>query len=251
MSEKANIEPHGVAVDGKFQIKIAEGGPYLVFGRPPLAQQFLMPDENGEIWCFQQGRSFETDADPTALCRCGESQNKPYCDGSHKNASWDPALTASDEPLLSEAEILKGPELSLSDNRNYCVFARFCDAKGRIWNTVERSDDKRYYDITVHEAQHCPGARLSTWDNKTGKSLEAELEPELGLIEDPQINVSGGIWVTGGIPVRNDTGFTYEIRNRVVLCRCGQSRNKPYCDGTHASAGFKDGIDAHPDGKKW
>jgi CDGSH-type Zn-finger protein len=35
-------------------------------------------------------------------------------------------------------------------------------------------------------------------------------------------------------------GAAYETRNRVTLCRCGQSSNKPFCDGTHASVGFKD-----------
>ncbi len=34
---------------------------------------------------------------------------------------------------------------------------------------------------------------------------------------------------------------TLEVRNRVTLCRCGQSKNKPLCDGTHAAAGFREG----------
>ncbi|MFE2733740.1 CDGSH iron-sulfur domain-containing protein [Streptomyces sp. NPDC059349] len=44
----------------------------------------------------------------------------------------------------------------------------------------------------------------------------------------------------GGIPVTAADGTPYEVRNRVTLCRCGASRNKPFCDGTHASIGFKD-----------
>jgi CDGSH-type Zn-finger protein len=35
-------------------------------------------------------------------------------------------------------------------------------------------------------------------------------------------------------------GFRYEIRNRVTLCRCGASKNKPFCDGTHAAIKFRD-----------
>jgi CDGSH-type Zn-finger protein len=33
-------------------------------------------------------------------------------------------------------------------------------------------------------------------------------------------------------------GFEYEARNRMTLCRCGGSKNKPFCDGTHLSIKF-------------
>ena len=38
-------------------------------------------------------------------------------------------------------------------------------------------------------------------------------------------------------------GSTYELRNRYALCRCGASRNKPFCDAMHVSIGFSDGLD--------
>ena len=37
-------------------------------------------------------------------------------------------------------------------------------------------------------------------------------------------------------------GHRYEVRNRVTLCRCGASKNKPFCDGSHAAIEFKDGL---------
>jgi CDGSH-type Zn-finger protein len=40
--------------------------------------------------------------------------------------------------------------------------------------------------------------------------------------------------------VYGDDGRMYEVRNRMMLCRCGASENKPFCDGSHASIGFKD-----------
>ena len=58
-------------------------------GRPPLAEQFIMPDESNDSWYFQEGRHFSTESEPTALCRCGASRRKPYCDGSHEKASWN------------------------------------------------------------------------------------------------------------------------------------------------------------------
>jgi len=62
----------------------------------------------------------------------------------------------------------------------------------------------------------------------------------------------GGIWLRGGIAVTAADGTPYPVRNRVVLCRCGASSNKPFCDGSHATIGFADAVletvDAEPDG---
>jgi len=41
--------------------------------------------------------------------------------------------------------------------------------------------------------------------------------------------------------VEASDGTTYEVRDRVTLCRCGHSSNKPFCDGTHKVVGFRDG----------
>src|SRR5713226_10695678 len=90
-------------------------------------------------------------------------------------------------------------------------------------------------DMVKHEAGHCPGGRLVAWDKSPRQPYEPEFEPSLGLVEDPQLGVSGPIWVRGGIRVESADGTPYEIRNRVALCRCGGSANKPFCDGTHAS----------------
>lgn len=96
----------------------------------------------------------------------------------------------------------------------------------------------------------CPGGRLSAWENRTGEPYEPDYAPSLGLIEDPGLGVSGGLWVRGGIPVQTQEGMAYEIRNRVVLCRCGASKNKPFCDGSHAAVKFRDGLASEPNGKR-
>jgi CDGSH-type Zn-finger protein len=59
-------------------------------------------------------------------------------------------------------------------------------------------------------------------------------------MEDPVQGVAGPLCVRGGIPVVGADGEPYEVRNRVTLCRCGASRNKPFCDGSHAAVGFTD-----------
>jgi D-arabinose 1-dehydrogenase-like Zn-dependent alcohol dehydrogenase len=60
--------------------------------------------------------------------------------------------------------------------------------------------------------------------------------------EIPALGCSGPLWVRGGITVESGDGTRYETRNRVTLCRCGASSNKPFCDGSHAALAFDDGL---------
>lgn len=241
------IERGSHPADARFSITVCEKGPYLVYGQPPLATQFILLNAEYESWTFEAGRRFPTAAEPTALCRCGASKRKPYCDGSHTTARWDPTLTARDERLLDEADETRGETLTLSDNAQYCVFARFCHAAGDAWTLTEHSDDPTARQLAIREASMCPGGRLTARDARTGEPYEPHYEPSLGLIEDPASGSSGGLWVRGGIPLRRETGQTYEIRNRMVLCRCGQSANKPYCDGTHAAIKWQDHLESAPE----
>ncbi len=250
MDKKIQIQPGSKMAPAPLKITILADGPYLIHGKVPLKQQFLMTDERGNNWSFKAGRPFDMKGETTALCRCGASENKPYCDGAHAGHDWDPTLTASREPLLDDAEKIKGPKVTLTDNEKFCAFARICDAKGRVWNLTEVNDE-RAKEYVIHEAGHCPAGRLSAWDQKTGKPDEPELPVSLGLIEDPGMRCSSALWVRGGIPIETEDGTAYEIRNRVTLCRCGQSSNKPYCDGTHASMRFQDGLGGHPDGEEF
>lgn len=237
-----------LASESRYSVVVTERGPYLVYGHPPFAAQHIMPDLNNESWFFQQGRSFSTASEPTALCRCGASKRKPYCDGSHTKADWDPALTAPQASIAAGAERIEGPGLTLTDNPDYCVFARFCHPFGDTWTLTERSDDEASRRLAVREASMCPSGRLTARDRATDRAYEYRFDPSLGLIQDPTINASGGLWVRGGIPVRREDGTAYEVRNRVVLCRCGRSANKPYCDGSHAVVKWRDGIEDMPVG---
>jgi CDGSH-type Zn-finger protein len=59
----------------------------------------------------------------------------------------------------------------------------------------------------------------------------------------PEVNIqvmdSGPYLVQGGADVKDADGNSYpDGGNTIALCRCGQSSNKPFCDGTHATAGF-------------
>ena len=108
----------------------------------------------------------QTQTNPRAtLCRCGQSKNKPYCDGSHSAAGF----VASGEPATANFEAL------------------------------------------------------------------AVRNGELNIQPTP----NGPLRVVGNVEVVSGTGRTCNKLTQAYLCRCGQSKNKPYCDGSHKAAGFE------------
>jgi hypothetical protein len=62
--------------------------------------------------------------------------------------------------------------------------------------------------------------------------VEPDFPKEIAITPD------SALWVSGGIPIERADGQPFEVRNRVTLCRCGDSKNKPLCDGTHEEVEF-------------
>ena len=215
------------------RIEVTKDGPYKVTGNLPLSEQRIVTNAKGESLDYQESREYPLQAQ-YSLCRFGQSGTKPFCDGTHKKVGFDGTETAGTETYMEQVETFEGPTLQLTDAENLCAFARFCDPKGRIWNLVGLTDQPEARSVVEYEAGHCPGGRLVAWDRETGKPIEPDFERSIGLIEDTARRVSGPIWVRGGVPVISAGGEAYEVRNRVTLCRCGRSGNKPFCDGSHA-----------------
>lgn len=226
------------------RIRVTKNGPYHVSGPVPLVKQTIVVDTDGNSVDWEEGEPVAT-PDEYLLCRCGRSAEKPFCDGSHARVGFDGTEVAPEVPYRQKASELDGPVVTLTDAEPLCAFARFCDVGGQVWNLVQMPDEKAAA-LTVREATLCPSGRLIAWDRRTGRSFEPEVEPSIGIVEDPGLGISGPLWVRGGIPVAAADGTPYEIRNRVTLCRCGQSRNKPFCDGTHAAIGFRDAMLGEP-----
>jgi len=220
-------------------IKVTKNGPYLVSGNVPLAKQTIITDVEGYSLSWAEGKHYPARAE-YALCRCGHSAGKPYCDGTHAEMGFKGTETASREVYLDQAKRLNGPDLILTDALSLCASGRFCDRAGGTWKLTKDSANPLSRKTAIQEACDCPSGRLVVWDKKTGEEIEPELPVSIGLIEDPGAKVSGPIWARGGIPVEDCDGSRYEIRNRVTLCRCGKSENKPFCDTTHISIGFSD-----------
>lgn len=222
------------------KIIVSKDGPYRIYGDIPLMVQIIAPNKEGYSWEWIQGKSFET-ASTYSLCRCGHSENKPFCDGTHRRISFN-ATEAKEIPFDKLAKVYDGPRLKLSDAYELCALARFCDPEGKIWNLIKHTDKEKARDLVIHEGNYCPAGRLVLHDKDTGKVIEPELKPSIGVVEDPVIDTSGPLWVRGGIEIESHDGTKYEKRNRVTLCRCGASKNKPFCDASHAHLHFDDGL---------
>lgn len=221
------------------KIIISQNGPYLVSGDLPLGKEMIVHDKEGIPMAWKNGKSFPNKGN-CALCRCGASKNKPFCDGTHVKIKFNGTETASNEKFSEQANETIGPELILKDAESFCAAAGFCHRAGGTWDLTENSDNLGFKKTAIQEACNCPSGRLVIYDKKTGKPIEPNFKPSISLIEDPSSNVSGGIWIKGKIPIESYSGKKYEIRNRVTLCRCGKSQNKPFCDGTHVDVGWKD-----------
>lgn len=213
------------------KVKVTKNGPYLVSGGVPLSEQSICVDTDRQCHGWKEGKKYPAQ-ESYALCRCGHSQKNPFCDGRHVKIGFDGTETASHETYLEQASEIDGPSLKLTDAEDFCVGARFCDRAGGTWKLTKRSDDPAARQMAIEEACDCPSGRLVAWD-QDGKAIEPDFEPSIGLVEDTQAGKMGPIWVRGGIPIESADGTTYEIRNRVTLCRCGKSSNKPFCDGRH------------------
>ena len=218
------------------KIKILKDGPYIVSGNVKLSEKIISP--KGKGYEFKDGRDLPQQA-IYSLCRCGKSKNAPFCDGAHVKSSFNGTETASRAKYVDRAEVLKGPNLDLLDD-NRCAFARFCHRDdGDVWKLTKKSDNPKDREEAIKAASECPAGRLVAMD-KMGKAIEPEYEPAIDIIQDTKKGASGGIFVKGNIPIEAADGHIYEIRNRVVLCRCGKSSNKPFCDARHVHIKFSD-----------
>ena len=234
------------------KIIIAQNGPYLVSGSVPMSFLNIGVDDKGLSTQWVEGKSIPI-PEPCKLCRCGESKNKPFCDGTHKAIGFDGTETASHETVMDQAEVMDGPTMQLADAEVLCAYARFCDPNGRIWNQVGHTDNPRVKGHFIKQAGDCPSGRLLAIDKafplrqgsggQAGTVVEPKLPQSIGVVEDPANGCSGPLWVRGGIELTGADGKPYEVRNRMTLCRCGRSENKPFCNGAHAAdPKFSDGL---------
>ena len=219
-------------------VVVSKDGPYIVAGDAPLTEQVIVANAEGDSLQWREGSAYEAPA-KYALCRCGHSHKAPFCDGTHAKIGFDGTETAPRSLYSEQATVFDGPVLALLDAQRLCAYGRFCDPNGKVWNQAAHTDDPEIRAMFLRQVHHCPAGRLVAFDKAAGKTIEEKLSVAIGLIEDPVEDCSGPIWLRGGVSLTSADGYDYEVRNRMTVCRCGASKNKPFCDGSHASIGFK------------
>jgi CDGSH-type Zn-finger protein len=214
------------------KITVRKNGPYHVSGGIPLKTMEVGYDDEGNCRTWNETKTYPSQHQQYALCRCGHSKEKPFCDGAHAPAHFVGTEAGDRKPFQKGAGITPGPFLTLADNEHLCAHAGFCQRAGGIENLVTSSDPEAR-ETAIEEGGNCPSGRRVISDTATGEAIEPDLEKSIAVIEDPVHGKPGPLWVQGGIPVIAVDGRAYEVRNRVTLCRCGKSKNKPFCDGSH------------------
>jgi len=213
------------------KITVERDGPYRVSGGIPLSEQEIVKDAEGFSETWRTGKTYPPQ-DDYALCRCGHARTAPFCDGSH-SCRTNLTETAPYHPCPDQVRRYDGPFLSLSDCTPLCASAKFCDRAGGIWSLTTSPDSAEAEGIAITEAGNCPSGRLVIRNAARSAPIEPHLEPSLGLVEYPDGAGHGPVWVRGGVLIESADSKPYPVRNRVTLCRCGRSANKPFCDGSH------------------
>ena len=85
----------------------------------------------------------------------------------------------------------------------------------------------------IEQIGHCPSGALSWFRNDAAAGEETVESAQIVEVLD-----NGPLLVYGNITVKGKDGAQEAKHNVTAFCRCGQSQNKPYCDGSHVAAGF-------------
>jgi CDGSH-type Zn-finger protein len=222
------------------RIVVRVNGPYVVRGGIPLVRKADVVSEHGEPLAWQKGEPIET-KDTYLLCRCGRSNKKPFCDGAHTEAGFDGTESADTRPT-AERQVVHEGGTNIVVKRDYplCTDAGFCaNRTTSVEKMVPHTDDTNVRSHVIAMIERCPSGSYTYSLEEGGPDVEPDLPRQIAVVTETTWAgpIAGPLWVTGYIVVERADGQPLETRNRVTLCRCGRSRQKPLCDGTHRGVG--------------
>ena len=186
-----------------------------------------------------------------ALCRCGASKNKPFCDGTHSMIGFSSKNNNQDNNYNNDKNKTNpkgkrksyvGKKITIHDNRSICSHAAECvNNLPSVFRLNQRPwIDPDYETIAVEKIietiMKCPSGALSySIDGIEYRDYDGK--PLVKVSKDGPYLVSGGIeLVVGG-----EAEFPEDVsKEHYTLCRCGASKNKPFCDGSHSTINFRD-----------
>ena len=206
--------------DRKPEIECSRDGPYVVKTLEQLVNS--------------QGEEIPTKK-IIALCRCGSSSNKPFCDGTHAKIGFSSKKLT--DGSWNKRENYVGGDITIHDNRGICAHIGFCTdnlpsvfrMKTEPWIDPDGADKNEIVEIV----KKCPSGALS-YSLKDKEYRDQDRNPQILVSKD------GPYFVTGGIGLNDEQMGEGASKEHFALCRCGGSKNKPFCDGTHWYINFKD-----------
>ncbi len=186
-----------------------------------------------------------------ALCRCGKSAIKPLCDGTHAEIEFTSGKDA--ERVADRRDTYVGQQVTILDNRGICQHSGLCtDRLASGFHLGEEpfvTPSGGRMDELIRAVRDCPSGALSY--ARDGEEARAEVDHHTKRAPAIEVSKDGPYRVSGLIPLSGPGGED-EPRNQgasrehYALCRCGHSRNKPFCSGMHWYVGFQDPV-ADPD----
>lgn len=171
----------------------------------------------------------------TLLCRCGASRNKPYCDGTHAKIGFNGGKKPGGKP--DRVVEYKGKEITIGDNRAVCSRDGSCYRGSPTVFIPSKfkwiKPDAAPKEEIIRTVRQCPSGSLSY---RIGGVWYKDWDSE------PMIKVAknGPLEVKGFIELEDDMGSRPESAEHYTLCRCGGSKNMPFCDASHKTNGFED-----------
>ena len=174
-----------------------------------------------------------------ALCRCGYSSDKPFCDGAH--GPYQFTGDARTDITATSGRPYAGASVTVHYNAAICAHVGVCTAGlPEVFDTARRpwiAVDGAHAEQVIAAVRACPSGALSytrTAVTTVEPAAAADPAPRVRALKDGPLAVDGGVELEGG------AWATGASRERYTLCRCGASRIMPFCDGSHTAVRFRD-----------